>query len=517
MEENSEQPGEKEQRIRKITHLYYSKKDVQKAIFEFSEGREVVPRYFEGFGKRPDSLQYPGDIFELVRKGATSFHCSEEIWKDSLKISTEMNKKQLDELRVGWDLLLDIDCPWIDYGKKAAQAIITALKFSKIKNFGLKFSGSKGFHIIVPWKAFPPEINNIQTSTKFPEWPKIIVNYLKELSRPILEDLIKQDLHEFKKLEGFTGIRCENCKNLANKSYQITVRCNNHKIPHIETFISNNYDNSKRCPDCNSFMEEADKKEMYICPNCNINSLSEPKNFNKGVSTDIFKILGLDLQLVSSRHMFRMPYSLHEKTALSSVVLKSEELKNFQPRDADPLKVKIRNFLPKAEEGEATELLREALDWYKNQHPEKSETDEKKEFSNEPIKILGPLDEIFPPTIKQILQGVKDGRKRSLFVLINFFRSIGLERDELEKIIQKWNEKNEIPLKKEYIKSQLLWSYRNKIVLPPNYDKDYYKGIGIFPTEEEIKLKNPVNYAKKKSWQNSSKTKKRKTRNSNKN
>ncbi|GAI54180.1 unnamed protein product, partial [marine sediment metagenome] len=49
-----------------------------------------------------------------------------------------------------------------------------------------------------------------------------------------------------------------------------------------------------------------------------------------------------DLILVSPRHLFRAPYSLHEKTALASVVLKPEEIKNFQPTDADPLKAKVR-------------------------------------------------------------------------------------------------------------------------------------------------------------------------------
>ena len=190
MEENKEQLGEKEQRIRKITFLYYSRKEVQKAIFEFSEGREVVPRYFEGFGKRPDSLQYPGDVFELVRKGATSFHCSEEIWKDPLKISTEMNKKQLDELRLGWDLLFDIDSKYLDYSKILAEIVINILKFYGIKNFGLKFSGSKGFHIIVPWNAFPSEINHIQTSTQFPEWPRIIMEFVIAASKKELIEKI---------------------------------------------------------------------------------------------------------------------------------------------------------------------------------------------------------------------------------------------------------------------------------------------------------------------------------------
>jgi len=90
MEQKEKTPqSEKEQRIRKITHLYYSRPDVQKVLFEFSKNREICPRYFEGFGKRPDSFQYPSDIFELVKKGATSFHCSEELWKDPWKYRQE--------------------------------------------------------------------------------------------------------------------------------------------------------------------------------------------------------------------------------------------------------------------------------------------------------------------------------------------------------------------------------------------------------------------------------------------
>ena len=34
----------------------------------------------------------------MARKGATSFHCSEEIWKDPLQLSTDLNEKQLSAL-----------------------------------------------------------------------------------------------------------------------------------------------------------------------------------------------------------------------------------------------------------------------------------------------------------------------------------------------------------------------------------------------------------------------------------
>jgi DNA primase catalytic subunit len=405
-----------EERIRKIASLYYSRQDIQKAIFNFSMGRETIPRYFEGFGKRPDSFQYPSEIFELAKKGATSFHCSEELWDDPLKLSTGMNEKQLDELRKGWDLLIDIDSKYFDYSKIMAELVVKMLKFHGVKGIGIKYSGSKGFHIIVPWKAFPEEINETKTKDMFPRYPRIILKYISERIRP---ELIKK----------ITGLSTSN-------EYVRDVRASSEVIP--------------------------------------------------------------DMILVSPRHLFRAPYSLHEKTALASVVIGEDDLKDFHPRDADPMKVKIRNFLPECREGEASRLLVEALDWHKDSNPESEAEKEYKKTDYRPVKLEKISDEFFPPSIKKILRGLGDGRKRALFVLINLFRAIGMERDELEKRLYGWNAKNAVPLKDGYIKAQIMWSYRNKIVPPPNYDKDYYRGIGIIPTPEELKFKNPVNYVARK-------------------
>ena len=408
----------KEQRIKRIISLYYSNPEVQKAIFDFSKNREISPQYFEGFGKRPDSFQYTGDIFEMVKKGATSFHCSQEIWENPLSIKTGMNEKQLNELRTGWDLLIDIDSKYLDYSKILLEQIIKILDFHGIKNYGIKFSGSKGFHILVPWKAFPKKVNNLETSDMFPEWPRIITNYITEKTKPLL-------------IKELTKLTTEN--------------------KYIRDFAA--------------------AKEVMP-----------------------------DIILVSPRHLFRMPYSLHEKTALASIVLELDEIKDFQPRDANPLKIKVRNFMPDSKEGEARELLIQALDWHKENNYNLSGK-EKKSFDYKPIKLQNLSEKMFPPSIQKILQGVSDGRKRALFILLNLFRSLGMDKDELEKRIYSWNEKNKIPLKIGYIKSQLSWNYRNKVVLPPNFDKDYYKGIGIIPTDEELRYKNPVNYVVKKSFQ----------------
>lgn len=402
-----------------MTNLYYSRPDIQKIIFEFSKNREICPRYFEGFGKRPDSLQYSGDVFELVKKGATSFHCSEELWDDALKIQTGMNEKQLNEIRIGWDLLIDIDSKYIDYSKIMADIIIQFLKFNGIKNVGCKFSGSKGFHLIVPWKAFPKEINGVKTSDRFPEYPRIITKYIMEKTK----------------------------KQLIEK----------------------------------------------------ISDLSRPSKYVKDYKAP--KEVMPDLILVSPRHLFRMPYSLHEKTALASVVLDSEEIKEFDLKDADPLKIQIKNFIPDCEEGEASELLMQALDWAKVNELNAGVSNEKisgKFAGFKPIELKNITEQQFPPCVQNILKGMKDGKKRAVFVLINLFRSIGMDKEELEKRIYEWNKKNEVPLNEGYIKTQLIWSYKRKPIMPQNC-KEFYQGMGVCAPDNACRIiKNPVNYVIKK-------------------
>ena len=422
-EDEKKEISEAEKRIRQIALSYYSRQDVQEAIFNFSKDREVVPRYFEGFGKRPDSLQYKSDIFEMVKKGATSFHCSEELWHDPLQISTDMDAASLSNMRKGWDLLIDIDSKYLDYSKTATELIVNALDFHGIKNVGVKFSGNKGLHIIVPWRAFPEEINGIKTSEMFPEWPRMIIRYLNELIR----------------------------KELIERVSEMTTG-------KISKYIKGS--------------EEVGDALKQVMP---------------------------DIVLVSPRHLIRMPYSLHEKTSLASVVIHKEKIADFSPQDANPLKVKPLNFLPEAEKNEARELLIQALDWYKEK-AEKRLTGEKKEKKDYDEIVLKDIrEEMFPPCVKKILEGMKDGRKRALFILINFFRLLNLEQKEIEKRIDAWNKKNPKPLPQNYVSSQLSWHFRQKRVLPPNCDKDYYNAISVCQPDEFCSMiKNPVNYTIKK-------------------
>ena len=92
-----------------------------------------------------------------------------------------------------------------------------------------------------------------------------------------------------------------------------------------------------------------------------------------------------------------------------------------------------------------------------------------------------------------------DGRKRALFILLSFFKSLKLTDEQIAAEIEAWNNKNAEPLPPTYIKGQLMWYAKQKEAkMPPNFDKHYYKDLGFQPSQEEIASKNPVSYVIKK-------------------
>lgn len=385
---------------------YYSRPEIKKEIVFNAQNREVAVRYGDGgFGKRPDMIQFDNDVLDLVRKGASSFHISEEHWVDALKLKPGMTKKELDDIRNGWDLVLDIDCENLEDSKIIAFYLIEAIKFHDVNYISVKYSGNKGFHIAVPFKSFPKVVNSIEVKKLFPEGPKIITEYLIDMiKKPIIEKYGKE---------------------FENK-------------------------------------------------------------------------LKVDTVLISSRHMFRAAYSLHEKSGLVSIPVHKDDILGFDKIKAKPENVKANlKFLDHsfAKEGEAASLITQAFDWKSKQV--KREDDEVKktsEFDEITEKIP---EEYFPACIKKGLAGLEDGRKRFLFILLNFLRSVGWNNDEIEKRVLDWNKNLSNPLKEGYVISQLKWHKAQKgRMLPPNYDnKPYYADIGILSEEEANGvIKNPVTY-----------------------
>ena len=88
---------------------YYSNKDICVELLRAAKDREVASQFNSVFGKRPDTLQFASDIIKQVRSGATSFHCSEERWSNPMALTAAIDKRDLDKLRIGFDLVLDVD------------------------------------------------------------------------------------------------------------------------------------------------------------------------------------------------------------------------------------------------------------------------------------------------------------------------------------------------------------------------------------------------------------------------
>ena len=432
-----------------VSLSHYKRGDVQEEIIYNSGDREVVARFNDSFGKRPDVLRHASDILELAKQGATSFHASEELWSNPLSLDPSLRRQELDKLRTGWDLVIDIDCGIFEYSKIAADLVIKALKFHKVKSISCKFSGNKGFHIGVPYEAFPEKIRSDETKNIFPDAPRKIALYIKHM---IMEEF---------------GIRILNLEN-------------------------NNF---------SAILEKSGKKSGEL-----LYEEKGTKKFNPE------SILQMDTLLISPRHLYRMPYSLHEKSGLVSTPLNPEKVMLFKKEFALPNNIRIsrHRFLDKedVEPNEARQLLAEALDF--NAKLESVQLKEGKEFEA-PEKALP--EELFPPCIRNILKGLDDRRKRALFVLVNYFTAIGSDYGMIEKRLGEWNAKNHEPLREIYLMGQVRYHKQmQKKILPPNCPKrdnniplinqqNYYTDLRICqPDSFCAKIKNPVQYTTKKAW-----------------
>ncbi|MBI4010371.1 MAG: hypothetical protein HY361_04265 [Candidatus Aenigmarchaeota archaeon] len=407
---------------------WYSKESVKKAIIEVANNREVVSVYKDvTFGKRPDMLQYPADILQAVSEGTIAFHGSIEQWSNPMKLEVGMAKEQLDNIRTGWSVFFDPDVKDFEIAKIVTKTVVEALKDYGVRNYSLKFSGGKGFHIGIPFEALPETINYQPMQKLYPDLQEKITIFIKWY----MKDMLKDEL-----------IALDSPENLAGRIGK---------------------------------------------------TLNE---IIKDDEIDPFKIVNMDI--FKSRHLFRLPYSLHESSLLVSLPMKPEDIDKFEKEQALPEKVKVEEkfLIPKAK-GDAQFLVVEALDWAsKHMIEERGELLKIRQFKR--VKLIPEM--YFPPCIKRILEGMADGKKRSLFILINFLRNMGWDAENIEKRIFEWNEKNYPPLRANYLRSQLRWHFRqaDRILAPPNCENEnFYKSMDVYDLCSELHtqgIKNPISY-----------------------
>ena len=406
---------------------YYSREDVQNALVDAARDREVAGIFKNGsFGQRPNVLIYPTDIVNMVKSGTVSFHGSVERWDNPMSLRVGMTKDDLDELRKGFELIIDPDVKSFEFAKIVTKVFLDELKSSGIKNIGVKYTGGKSFHIAVPFESFPENVDYKPVKMQYPSIPQMITSYLKERVKHKVADAI---------------LRYE--------------------------------------PD----ISEIAKK---------INL--EPQQLISDEGLDVYRIV-TEVGLFTSRHMFRLPYSLHESSLLVSLPIKISDIDKFEKTDAAPENVSVKEkFLGNAskDNDEMESLITEAMDW----HSAKAKEEEvKKKFIMVNSDII--TEEFFPPSIQKIMSGLPDGRKRSVLILFNFLRNMNWSDDEIENFITEWNGKNTPPLPSNYIRSQMRWLRNSRKMLPPNFENEsFYRSMGI-NCDIELKAgnKNPVTYA----------------------
>ena len=482
---------------------YYSRQDVQEAIAESAISREAVPKILHKgkliFGKRPCSVNYPSDVLAFAKQRATSFHISEERWKDPLAISSEQPEREMSKNRIGWDLVIDIDFPVFEASKLIAHYILEALLSHGISKAFIKFSGNKGFHIAVPFEIFPAAVHDMPVKDTFPELPQKVLSYLSSyvdnpafgfpLSTKIAETLSEEEAKAFVK-DFCLDCSKETSVRKPGFGFQCT-KCGNEKLlEEKKPYVI--------CDSCGGIMEATEMVEAS-CTICG------SKKITKKVG------LGLDSVLISKRHLFRSPYSLHEGSSLVSLPIKASEVLEFDKSIASPEKARVRKglFLPQKqpanESREAFRLFREALDFdaMSKERPYQDETGQrnKKERSAEAYEITSAISEDFvPPCIKTGLKGLKDGRKRFVFILVNFLKKLKWDDEKIKKTVNEWNSRNSEKLSEGIISTQLKHNL-SKDTMPPNCAASgFYTDIGICSPDSLCgKIKNPVIYSLRKS------------------
>ncbi|MBW2965316.1 hypothetical protein KY363_07705, partial [Candidatus Woesearchaeota archaeon] len=424
---------------------------------------------------------------------------------------------EYDSLRIGWDLVLDIDCPVWEFAKLVSALFVKALQDHGIKAVTAKFSGNKGFHMAVPFEAFPEKVvvkgQEMMTKDMFPEGPRRIAAYLldfigKKYVSVSVDKITFGGTHSytFAELEHKTG------KDPAELLQTYCTTCSKKSTKQSEKKIS------FTCPKCGSSLQGDVMDEYKSCTKCGVimeRSVHDTtrKCCAKPNIVTVFNplsIVEVDTVLIAPRHLYRAPYSYHEKSGLVSVPIHPDSIIDFEKNEAEPSKIKIGKygFLDRegVSPGQAAKLLVEAMDFTARKEIkarnledlERAEKQTMREF--EEVQSAIP-EQFFPPCVQLISKGLKDGKKRAVFVMTNFLASCGWDYDAIEEWLRKWNENNPEPLRDQGFLGQLRYAkQQNKKVLPPNCDNTaYYKSFGVCQPDGFCRyIKNPANYAIKR-------------------
>jgi hypothetical protein len=415
---------------------YYGRRDVQEAMVSFGRNREVVGRRLRGdYNRRPDVLVYPDDVLRQAKDGTTSFHGSVELWRNPMRISTDQRPEEMAENRVGWDFLIDLDSSSLEHSKIAADLLVKALEAHGLSEIPVKFSGRSGFHIMVPFKLFPDEIDGKPAALQFPSAPRMTALYLQEFIREkFAESMLKRE-----------GTRHAFAESIGKKLEQVLTA----DRKEIDPFKSVKIDSILISP-----------RHLVRMPY----SLNE-KSWLVSVPVDSHKILQFDSESARPEKIGKVSDFAGGKGSAKDLVEAAIIFqRKFESREEEKFRGEMDKF--SGERNPGGKISEEAF----------------------PPCVRLILSQ----------KTVDDGRKRRLFILQAFLQRAGWSVQEIAAKVSEWNSSLANPLQSVYVQGQMSYlAKQKKSLMAPNCAADgFYRELGVCKPDRFCEnVKNPITAA----------------------
>jgi len=170
-----------------MSEIYYCNQDVLEALYLQCKNREVFLRGTEFVSSRPLSVSSSEELRSLIERYAqnrvSGVFASIEVFSNPLDPST----------RTSWDLAIDLDGEHLDHLKKCVLNVAGVLQIFKISCLKIKFSGRRGFHIVIPGAAFDIFMNDSEFIEAYPNVPRAICRFIEASLRPDQKKMVTFD------------------------------------------------------------------------------------------------------------------------------------------------------------------------------------------------------------------------------------------------------------------------------------------------------------------------------------
>ena len=161
---------------------WYERSDIQHALLLQLAAKEVWVSAENYASPRPRVASSASELLSVIPRGKLcSIYASVESFRDPLLLPAE----KTNSLRTSWDFVLDIDSSeGIEEAKRCTKSIVGLLSDYGLQSVRVKFSGRRGFHIIVDGEAFDCFSTQEKFLRAYPIVPLQVAKFIIAALRP---------------------------------------------------------------------------------------------------------------------------------------------------------------------------------------------------------------------------------------------------------------------------------------------------------------------------------------------